>query len=563
MIDANGVRASDPSQAGTNKRTSRAGCLSAGWSQWPWFVLLGLLLVPVFALRPIPIDETRYLTVAWNMVSGGHWLVPWRDGSAYPDKPPLLFWLINLGWWIAGVHVWSARLVELVMALTTLPLLARLARDLGARREAGITAAAVWVATAAFSGYAGAIMFDLLLTVCALLAWLGAVQLAQNRWWRGMLLLALGLGAGILAKGPVSLLVGALPAALAPWWWPPVRERAGRHYLGLLAALLLGVALALAWALPAAHFGGHAYADAIFLGQTVDRVADSFAHARPVRWYLPILPVLLLPWPLVLGQRDRAGEHGRYGDDKRLDRFALAAFVPPFVVFCLISGKQPHYLLPLLPVVALMIGARLDARRWRIVRWRLGAMLTAVALGLGAALHELHARGDLTAAYAWISALLLLGLVLLLWRRAPAMRVIHVAVAMAAMTTLAKLAFAQALSPRYDVKAVSMKLAAAQRAGVPLLHAGMQEGLFGFAGRMTEAIPTALSRAAVSSWGHAHPHGWVISNDLRYEYTAAPIYRQPFLGRSLSIWRSADITTRGAPAPWPVQQGTGQARNAH
>lgn len=111
------------------------------------------------------------------------------------------------------------------------------------------------MATLALSGYAGAIMFDLLLTDCALLAWLGAVALASGRQRRGVLLLTLGLGLGILAKGPVSLLVGALPALLAPWWHAPVRRRAAQYYLWLLLALVLAVALALVWALPAAVSG--------------------------------------------------------------------------------------------------------------------------------------------------------------------------------------------------------------------------------------------------------------------------------------------------------------------
>ena len=56
------------------------------------------------------------------------------------------------------------------------------------------------------------------------------------------------------------------------------------------AALL---AIALAWAIPAGISGGEAYRNAIFWGQSAGRVVDSFAHKKPIYWYLAILPPML------------------------------------------------------------------------------------------------------------------------------------------------------------------------------------------------------------------------------------------------------------------------------
>ena len=102
----------------------------------PRIVTLALLLPPVLFLHPIPIDETSYLAVAWNMHWSGHRLVPQLDGTPYSDKAPLLFWLINLVWAVTGAHVWAVCLLELLIALATMPLLASLGRRLGLDRPA-------------------------------------------------------------------------------------------------------------------------------------------------------------------------------------------------------------------------------------------------------------------------------------------------------------------------------------------------------------------------------------------------------------------------------------------
>src|SRR5690349_24792900 len=94
-----------------------------------WRLLWLLLLLPVALFLPaLPIDETRYLAVAWEMRLHGDFLVPHLNGAPYSDKPPLLFWLINLGWLIAGMHAWAVRLGVLAASFTSLYLFERLAR---------------------------------------------------------------------------------------------------------------------------------------------------------------------------------------------------------------------------------------------------------------------------------------------------------------------------------------------------------------------------------------------------------------------------------------------------
>ena len=53
---------------------------------------LALVCIAGVLLRPLaPIDETRYLAVAWEMWLSGDYFVPTRNFELYTHKPPLLF----------------------------------------------------------------------------------------------------------------------------------------------------------------------------------------------------------------------------------------------------------------------------------------------------------------------------------------------------------------------------------------------------------------------------------------------------------------------------------------
>ena len=317
----------------------------------PW--LAGLAARP-----PYPVDETRYLSVAWEMWLRHDFLVPHLNGVPYAEKPPLLFWLIVLGWRVVGVAEWWARLVPVLAGLASAGLTARLARRLWPGRPAAAPLAALLLAgTFAWAAFNQVVLFDVVLTATVLAALLGLAEAAEGRPW-GFALLAAGVGAGMLAKGPV-VLMPVVPVALLAPWWGTTRSRAG-WYVGVTAGIAGGAALALAWAIPAARHGGPAYADAILVRQTAGRMVHAFAHRRPPWWYLPWLPALLLPWA-AWPAAWRAGRDALRLDDRGL-RFTVAWAIPALVGFSLVSGKQVHYILPLLPAAALALARALDGR---------------------------------------------------------------------------------------------------------------------------------------------------------------------------------------------------------
>jgi 4-amino-4-deoxy-L-arabinose transferase-like glycosyltransferase len=516
---------------------------------WPLLLAIALLLPVVFVLPPLPIDETRYLAVAWEMRHSGEFLVPHLNGATYAHKPPLLFWLINAGWALTGVHAWTARAMTLLCSFASLMLLHRLTWRLTASATAARSA--VWVLLGAiyFAGFANAIMFDVLLTTCVLLAAHGLCDLADARWTRGIVIAGAALGLGILVKGPVMLLDIAFVALGAPWWNADhLAGRRWRYFGGLGLVVLLGAAIGLAWAIPAALHGGDAYANAIFLRQTFDRiegVKGASTHGRPLWWYAMIFPLMLLPWPLVL----RGGWNALRGLlDQRGVRFALAWLLPTFVAFSLIGGKQPHYLLPAIPAFALLVACALDRAGWRVRNGVFGCTLIVLGIALAYMPHYAiaHDGPDVVekVSFGWGIAMALLGVALLAFARRnpdPAWP----ALATIACVLLVKLAVVQGTGQRYDIRPIADAIHTAREQGKPIVHMGWHHGLYEFASRQTEPLPVLDDMGALERWTVEHPDGLVVSFYPRFRFRATPVFTQQFRGVEVSIWNAREALASG------------------
>ena len=341
-------------------------------------LLLALLAAAAILARPLtPIDETRYVGVAWEMWLRGDFLLPIKNGAPYSHKPPLMIWLFQAGWAAFGVNEWWPRLVApLVSALNLLLTLALARRLWPGRDEIAGPAVLVLCSGLLWTFFSTAAMFDIILALFTLIGMHGIVLAAEGKSRSGFACLGVAVGLGILTKGPVILLHLLPVALLAPWW--SGRRRSARWFGGVLLALLLGAAIALAWAVPAGLAGGEEYRKAIFFGQTANRMVESFAHKRPLWWYLPLLPVMVFPWFVWPGLWRAAFVFARGGLD-RGGRFCLAWLLPVLLAFSLISGKQPHYLIPLFPAFALL-AARAVADEQRVKGLWLPA-LAAAAIG--------------------------------------------------------------------------------------------------------------------------------------------------------------------------------------
>ncbi len=481
-----------------------------------WIILT---LLALLGRHVMAINETRYLSVAWEMWLRGDLLVPHLNGEPYHHKPPLLFWLINLSWRLFGVSEWAARLIPALIgvagALLAMPLSALI---WPAKPRLRSLAGWVLFSMLYWTIWSTAVMFDLLIAVCAEVALLGIILAWRGHRFPGWLIAGVGIGLGILAKGPV-ILVYVLPVMLlAPWW---IREQRPHSWLawygGVAAAIALGATIGLSWALPAAAAGGEAYSSHLLWGQTADRVVNSFAHRRPLWWYLPMLPLLLFPWslwpPLWRGIRQRWRQGWNSGE-----RFALIGAGTGLGIFSLISGKQLHYLLPLFPLLALFSSQAMSEAEGHRVRL-LSIVLPVVPLLLFGVALILVSTTDLmhghvpwaTQLTPWSGAIIVLLLILAL----PASRWLTTSL----WPGFACLLFLGAVLPgslsgitrNYELNGIATVINDMQRQGRSVAVFGKYHGEFNFVGRLEQPIET-LRLPGFADWLVRHPDGVLVLN---------------------------------------------------
>ncbi len=487
----------------------------------------------------IPVDELRYASVAWEMWSRGDFLVPYLNGEAYSHKPPLFFWLIHAGWWLFGVNEHVVRLVAPLLMLVILVLAAWLARLLWPR-QAGVAqlSPGVLLSCVFLLGFFAWVQIDLLLVASTLLALCGVVLAADGRR-AGWLLTGVGLGLGLLSKGPVILL-HVLPLAwLAPLWIAPeARPRWLAWYAGSVFSVLVGAALVLAWALPAAQAGGEAYRQAIFWGQTVHRVVESFAHAHPAWWYLPWLLVLFAPW-ILLPWLWRATQLAWQQRDRGM-RFCVTWMLVVLLLLSLVSGKQGKYLLPMLPAFALLVSRVLVAMPGQPVAqrpWLLGGLLVLIGVAGMRAPYVISKAAWLNEVSPWWGGLLLVLGVLYLLLPAGRPRQYPVRMLLLSLCTImiAEIGVLRVGAPAYDLKAASRLIADAQAEGRPVAITENYHGQFGFYGRLRQPLQE-IADAQIRDWTQAHPNGYLVmtgkKSDIDYP---GVIFQQPYQSGYLVI----------------------------
>ena len=477
------------------------------------FLLLGITIA---GRHYIPPDETRYLSVAWDMWLHHDFLVPHLNHLPYSHKPPLLFWLINLGWFVFGVNDWWPRLIPFLFSLGSIFLVRKIADKLWPKNnEVGYIASLLLLASSVWAVYSSALMFDMMLTFFTCLGILGMLISLKEKNQNGFIYLVLAFAGGLLAKGP-TILLQLLPLAVtAPWWMKEKTIVWKSWYRSFALSFLVGTAILLCWAIPAGISGGAQYQHDIFWGQTANRMVNSFAHNRPQWWYLEMAPLLIFPWffvpafwKLIFQKSSRQMSEGL--------KFSLAWFFPVFIAFSLISGKQVHYLLPIYPALALMIASEFD--RIKKITWFDHAFMGLPLIAAGAIFYYLANSGRMDDAAPWMNSLpiessfilILGGLFIFIWKTKNTLTFLwKLVTANILLISVMFLGVIYHTGNAYDLREVSRTIKLIEDKNFPVAYLGNYAGQFDFIGRLDNP-PQVITTTQLFNWTKEHPEGRVI-----------------------------------------------------
>jgi 4-amino-4-deoxy-L-arabinose transferase-like glycosyltransferase len=479
-------------------------------------VALLLLGITIAGRHYIPPDETRYLSVAWDMWLHHDFLVPHLNHLPYSHKPPLLFWLINLGWFIFGVSDWWPRLIPFLFSLGSIFLVRKIADKLWPKNnEVGYIASLLLLASSVWAVYSSALMFDMMLTFFTCLGILGMAISLKEKNQNGFIYLVLAFAGGLLAKGPTILLQLLPLAATAPWWMKEKTIVWKSWYRSFALSFLVGAAILLSWAIPAGISGGVQYQHDIFWGQTANRMVNSFAHNRPQWWYLEMAPLLIFPWffvpsfwKLIFQKSPRQMSEGL--------KFSLAWFLPVFIAFSLISGKQVHYLLPIYPALALMIASEFD--RIKKITWFDHAFMALPLIAAGAIFYYLANSGRMDDLAPWINSLpiessfmlILAGFFIFIWKTKDTLTFLwKLVMTNILLISVMFLGVIYHTGNAYDLREVSRTIKSIEDKNFPVAYLGNYAGQFDFIGRLDNP-PQVITTTQLFNWTKEHPEGRVI-----------------------------------------------------
>ncbi|ABV88939.1 ArnT family glycosyltransferase [Shewanella pealeana] len=343
-------------------------------------VLTRLLLLPWYPLMDT--TEARYGEMARLMVETGNWVTPLFDYNVpFWGKPPLHTWMSASSLAVLGSNEFAVRLPHWLAAMFTLAVVGYFAKGL---RLPVMSVLIILASTVVFTISAGAVMTDMALTLGMTLAMVGFYLCWQGDKLWGYIGFA-GLAIGLLAKGPVALVLFAIGTGLWLMWNYGLQKM--WRLLWLRTPLLTGTLLMLAITLPwyvMAERATPGFLNYFIVGEHWSRFVDSgwqgdlygSAHdeirgsiwlyfigaAMPWSLFLPRAIYKLVKQSKSAATAVEAGVGKETGTEtgsetgEGLASYLFCWMIAPMLLFTLAGNILPAYVLPGIPGLALLLG---------------------------------------------------------------------------------------------------------------------------------------------------------------------------------------------------------------
>ena len=363
-------------------------------------LFFGCLFFHVTGTWSLPLidrDEPRFAEASREMIERGDYVVPYFNNQVRLDKPPLTYWLQTASYRLFGENDFAARFPSVVAAaLVALSIFgwgSRLRpppRSSASEARIGGTKVGWWAAiiftlSLQIFLHAKAAVADMWLVLFMTTAHWSGYELIRrssreseyqtwnppsrydgtadiehrttNLWWW---VFYVSLAFGFLAKGPV----GWIPLLTVGSTMFFVRETQFARRFKFARGVLLALAIVAIWGVPAL-IETHGEFFSIGIGRhVVGRSLVTMEGHGPNSFgmYLLLLPfyfvtifISFFPWSIRLPWLIRK----LWLNHDKIENYLIAGVAVIFIIFSLIKTKLPHYTLPALPLIALLLAQRL------------------------------------------------------------------------------------------------------------------------------------------------------------------------------------------------------------
>ncbi|WP_319420738.1 ArnT family glycosyltransferase [Pleurocapsa sp. FMAR1] len=381
-------------------------------------IALILLLINLNSWGVLEASEARYAEISREMFRSGNLLQPTLLNIFHFHKPPVTFWLTDLGFELFGINAFGARFFLQFSLILQGILIYLISQRLFAVRVRSILAVIIYLSFPLSIMSARNLTTDNFLTTLVLaVIYAMTVYYCQRQVW-GIYAAALFVGIGFLTKGPAIFVV-----PFFYWFYLLIARRVNyrvpiKH---LVISLILCLTLGLSWYVVVAQ-QLPSLTD-YFLGrQLADRVldAETFDRTEPGWYYLLIFSTTTLPWFFIyIASLFRPG----YRLVKNVDARQLSFYwlLLPFIIFSLTSSKLMMYLLPIYPGLAMILAGLITEMNNSDLKWFtkmfIGFYWLLGAIALFAPFFISVSGADLTITWQMIiSALFIFALPILIYR---------------------------------------------------------------------------------------------------------------------------------------------------
>jgi 4-amino-4-deoxy-L-arabinose transferase-like glycosyltransferase len=311
----------------------------------PWVIVwvAAYLLVRLGSPPLFDLDEGAFSSATMEMLQRGDFITTYMGGELRFDKPILIYWLQALSVSALGLNEFALRLPSVICATAWCGALFIFVRQFLDASRAG-TAVVFMACSLVFSVIARAATADALLNLFLALALFDsyrALTNVNNGAAKPRLRAYLWVGLGVLAKGPVAILI---PFAVATLF--TLNTRNWRAWSALMINPLgwaIAAAVFLPWYIAEYMAQGQAFIDGFILKHNVSRFSSTM-EGHGGHWYYYLLISLLVFLP-VTGNFLQIMLRTKGLLQDPFNRFCLCWFGFVLVFFSFSNTQLPHYLL--------------------------------------------------------------------------------------------------------------------------------------------------------------------------------------------------------------------------